>query len=129
MIRGHMLFEVKAVEEPLLVACLLAHHADVSPSFLLRLGPWPTSNVQSFSTQLAKSGPLGGPCNRPRADRPGVRTTLGIRSAPRSPARRDGYRSGPRHPWQRLQKARTGGPVLPRCLRRAKADVVPLADG
>src|SRR6476620_8306051 len=55
MIRGHMLFEVKAVEEPLLVACLLAHHADVSPSFLLRLGPWQTSNVQSFSTQLARS--------------------------------------------------------------------------
>jgi hypothetical protein len=52
MIRGHMLFEIKAVEEPLLVACLLAHHADVLPSFLLPLGHRPRPSVQkSFSTQ------------------------------------------------------------------------------
>jgi hypothetical protein len=29
MIRGHVLFEVKAVEEPFLIACLLAHHPEV----------------------------------------------------------------------------------------------------
>src|SRR5881392_2069761 len=52
-----MLFKIKAVEEPFLIACLLAHHADVPSSFLLPLGQRPRHSVQeSFSTELAKSG-------------------------------------------------------------------------
>ena len=52
MIRGHLLFEIKAVEEPFLVACLLAHHPDVPSSFLLSLGHRSGPTVHgSFPTQ------------------------------------------------------------------------------
>src|ERR1700681_2762362 len=60
MSRGYVLFEVKAVEEPFLVACLLAHHPDVPPSFLLPMGHRPWRSVQkSFSTESAESGRWG----------------------------------------------------------------------
>ena len=55
MIRGHVLFQVKAVEEPFLIACLLAHHSDVPPSFLLSLGHRARPSVQqSFSTESGR---------------------------------------------------------------------------
>jgi hypothetical protein len=52
MISGYVCFEIKGVEEPILVACLLIHHPDVPPSLSLPLGHRPSPTVQrSFSTQ------------------------------------------------------------------------------